>query len=293
MLLTTLPKSLLPAVFSDHFLFHENLEQPYYCPEQISGLGMLLAGKGECDYFVNGERHLVRPGQVFLVNRASRLAIRATKKDSSPAMLFFHSRLPDLVRHSIEITDEKLLEENVTGQLYDFSYLERMYDNPAFFDALSSLIALGKSCSSFASLKADIMIRNLFEKLLHENSQAHILSRHIRAVKTSTRLEIYKRISIAKDWMEANGHRKITLLEMAAIANMNSQHFLRLFKQIFQITPHQYLVNLKLQKAKQLLRSRELTVSEVCHAIGFESVYSFSILFRKKFGISPGQFQLS
>jgi AraC-like DNA-binding protein len=78
---------------------------------------------------------------------------------------------------------------------------------------------------------------------------------------------------------------------MAVVANMNSQHFLRMFRQIYQITPHQYLVNIKLEKAKQLLHSTTLPVWEICNAIGFESVYSFSLLFRKKFGLPPARFR--
>lgn len=297
MLLTTLPKpegthtAALPAVYSDHFLFYENLQQPYDCPEQESALGLLMSEKGECDYFVNGSRNRINNNRLFLVNRQSRLAIRAHKKESAPALLFFHSRLPDLVQYSIDNTDEKLLEENFTEQHHDFSYLERVHENAAFNQTIHALVALGSSCSSFASLKADIMIRNLFEQLLCENRRASQLSKNIPVIKKSTRLEIYKRISLAKEWMEVNSSVKISLEQMANVASMNSQHFLRLFKQVYHITPHQYLINCKLQKAKQLLQASSLPIAEICAAIGFESVYSFSLLFRKRFGSPPASFR--
>jgi AraC family transcriptional regulator len=296
-LLTTLPKPAdnelpaLPAEYSDHFLFYEDLQQAYDCPEQEVALGLLMSGKGECDYFVNGNRNSINSHQLFLVNRHSRLAIHARRKSSAPALLFFHSRLPDLVRHSMENNDEKLLEENFSDQYHDFSYLERLHENPAFNQTIHTLVALGSSCSSFASLKADIMIRNLFEQLLRENKTAAQLSKNISAIKVSTRLEIYKRISLAKEWIESNSTSRITLEEIAAIANMNSQHFLRLFKQVYQITPHQYLISCKLEKAKQLLQSTDWPVAEICTAIGFESVYSFSLLFRRRFDIPPARFR--
>ena len=289
MLLSTLPKNELPVSYADHFLFYEKLEQPWHCEEQAAALGLLMAGDGECNYYVNGARNRVQCNQLYLVNRHSRLAVHIAKKESTPALLFFHSRLPELVRHSIEESDEKLLETNHDDHYYDFSFLERLHYNPELSQTISSLVALGSSCSSFASLKADIMIRNLFEQLLRENRSAANLSKNIAAVKASTRLEIFKRVALAKEWMESNYSSGCSLEELATIANMNSQHFLRMFRQIYQVTPHQYLVHIKLEKAKQLLQTTTLPVWEICNAIGFESVYSFSLLFRKKFGLPPAR----
>jgi AraC family transcriptional regulator len=291
-LLTTLPKPseagspALPEVYSDHFLFYEDLRQPYHCPEHSSALGLLMSGKGSCDYFVNGARNRVLGNQLFLVNRRSRLAIHIDKKESAPALLFFNSRLPELVQHSLSNTDETLLE-NSTAHYYDFAYLERIHENLSLSQTLHTLVLLGSSCSSFASLKADIMIRNLFEQLLRENQQALQLSKNISAIRISTRLEIFKRVSFAREWIEANCCSRISLEQIAAVANMNSQHFLRMFKQVYHITPHQYVIGCKLEKAKQLLQSTQLTVAEICNTIGFESVYSFSLLFRRRFGVPP------
>lgn len=299
MLLSTLPRAegtdspAWPGVYSDHFLFYEDLQQPYHSREHTSGLGLLMSGKGACDYFVNGTRNVVRGNQLFLVNRQSRLAIHTAKTISAPALLFFHSGLPDLVQHCLDNTDEKLLEENNTLHYHDFSLLERMHDNPVLSHTLQTLISLGGSCSSFASLKADIMIRNLFEQLLLANKEAAQLSKNISVIKLSTRLEIFKRISTAKEWMEANSCSRISLEQIATVANMNSQHFLRMFRQVYKITPHQYLMGCKLEKAKQLLQSTQLSVAEICNAVGFESVQSFSLLFHKRFGMPPRKFSIS
>lgn len=273
MLLSTLPENQLPVLYADHFLFYEKLERPWHCGEQPAALGLLMAGNGACDYYVNGVKNRVHTNQLFLINRNSLLAIDAPKKESAPALLFFHSRLPELV-----------------GQ-HDFSFLERIHNNPALSDTIASLVALGSSCSSFASLKADIMIRNLFEQLLRENRNAAKLSQNIAAAKASTRLEILKRVALAKEWMETNYSSSCTLEDMAAIASMNSQHFLRMFKQVYAITPHQYLVSIKLEKARQLLQDTGLPVLDICNAVGFESVYSFTLLFRKKFGLPPARFR--
>jgi AraC family transcriptional regulator len=174
---------------------------------------------------------------------------------------------------------------------YDFSFLERIHADENLHQTILSLIELGGSCSSFASLRADMIIRNLFEDLLKQNQDAYNCSQNIQAVKASTRLEIFKRVASAKDWMEENYNADITLEDIASIAMMNSQHFLRMFKQVYLITPHQYLIELKLKKAKELLEATQMAINQICHTIGFESVFSFSVLFKNRFGIAPSYFR--
>lgn len=67
-------------------------------------------------------------------------------------------------------------------------------------------------------------------------------------------------------------------------------HLLRLFKRYYGQTPRQYLIDLRIKKAKGHLK-RGMTVTETCFAVGFESVGSFSTLFKKKSGLSPRAYQ--
>ncbi|HEV3413785.1 MAG TPA: AraC family transcriptional regulator [Puia sp.] len=297
MYLQRLPRSfnvsheITPPFYTDHFLFAEELQQPYECPEFPAAIGLLVAAGGECQYRVNGTRYPVGDGQVFFVNRGSPLQVRVTGKAVMPALLFFHSRLPDLVQFSLSYGGEVLLEKPFDSLPFDFSYLERLHSDAALRQSVLSLIELGSSCSSFASLQADSQIRDMFESLLMRNQEAYKHSQNIQAVKASTRLEIFRRIAAARDWMEANYSGDINLEKIAAVAAMNSQHFLRMFKQVYSITPHQYLIDIKLRRAATLLESGEVTINEVCQAIGFESPFSFSVLFKRRFGVPPSQFR--
>jgi AraC family transcriptional regulator len=295
MFLLPLPSSfnaageITPPVYMDHFLFSEELNRPYECPEHPAGIGLLITGKGSCHYYVNGIRNQVNDNKVFFINRGSQLAIKTTETAAAPTLLFFHSRLPDLVQHSLNYGDEVLLDKDFDNLPYDFSYLERIHIDPELHATIFSLIELGASCSSFASLRADGIIRDLFEGMLKKNREAYNHSQNIQVVKASTRLEIYKRVSTAKDWMDENYNVDISLEDIAAQAAMNSQHFLRMFKQVYCITPHQYIIDFKLKKAKLLLESTKLTINEICQSIGFESVFSFSILYKKRFGLAPSR----
>nr|HMN29725.1 helix-turn-helix transcriptional regulator [Caldilineaceae bacterium] len=83
----------------------------------------------------------------------------------------------------------------------------------------------------------------------------------------------------------------LTLAMIASVANLSPNHLLRTFKQLFQQTPHQCLVERRLERAQQLLRQSDHSVTEICFAVGFESLGSFSWLFRRRFGRSPEQFR--
>jgi AraC-like DNA-binding protein len=122
---------------------------------------------------------------------------------------------------------------------------------------------------------------------LSENAQQKM--RQIQAVKKATKEEIYKRIITAIEIMNDSVHEKKSLDVIAEAVCMNKFHFLTQFKCITGTTPHQYFTQLKLHKAHELLKSNHYTVSEVCYALNFESLGSFSTLFKRKFQRTPSE----
>ncbi len=104
-----------------------------------------------------------------------------------------------------------------------------------------------------------------------------------------TKVYLYKRIVQAKLFIDSNYAGNIDLDNIADEACFSKFHFIRLFKNIYGKTPHQYLVSVRIEKAIQLLRANK-AVSEVCFSVGFESVSSFGSLFKRIVGSSPSAF---
>lgn len=86
-------------------------------------------------------------------------------------------------------------------------------------------------------------------------------------------------------------HQDVKLIELAAIAQMSPYHFLRLFKQSMGLTPHQYILQRRIEKAKCLLQHSNLSIAEVAANVGFCDQSHFTRYFKRIIGVTPKQLQ--
>lgn len=95
----------------------------------------------------------------------------------------------------------------------------------------------------------------------------------------------------ARDHLDRNFTSGVDLAEAARIARLSKFHFHRLFTATYGVTPAAYLSSRRIERAQDLLRTSNLTVTEVCMAVGFSSLGSFTTRFRDVVGETPGAFQ--
>jgi AraC-like DNA-binding protein len=100
-------------------------------------------------------------------------------------------------------------------------------------------------------------------------------------------VETLERLGRARDFIDHCYDHPLSLDQISEKACFSRYHFLRLFRQAFNKTPHQYLIERRIEKAKELLGGDELRVTDVCFEVGFQSLGSFSTLFRKNVGQAP------
>ncbi len=84
---------------------------------------------------------------------------------------------------------------------------------------------------------------------------------------------------------------KVTVEELAAHCGVSVYHFIRLFKQTQNCTPHEYIVSVRLRQGVRLLLTTNLPVAEIAAAVGFHSASHFSGCFKANYGMTPQQYR--
>jgi AraC family transcriptional regulator len=94
-----------------------------------------------------------------------------------------------------------------------------------------------------------------------------------------------------RDEIEGRLAEPLRLKELAESAHLSEFHFLRAFKRAVGLSPHQYVTTRRMERAKSLLRTTGLPISEVAWQVGFSNTSHFTSHFRKHTGVTPGSFR--
>ncbi|MGH1366002.1 MAG: helix-turn-helix domain-containing protein [Calditrichia bacterium] len=122
--------------------------------------------------------------------------------------------------------------------------------------------------------------KTFYEQEVERITENHYFQRHL-----------YIQVRQSKAFMEKYHSENINLQEIAAAASMSRFHFIRIFQQVYGLTPRQFLRDLRITKAKELLK-KGLSVTQTCFEVGYESVSTFSSAFKRGTGYSPKKYQM-
>ena len=133
------------------------------------------------------------------------------------------------------------------------------------------------------SAMLDALVRQLVIHLL----RSHLTVRKSDQIELSRAGPVDRRLRRAIEFMHDNFDREIAVEEIAAAAYLSEYHFARLFKQICGITPHVYLANLRLERARKMLAETGLPISQIASMVGYQSQSHFTKMFKSVTGVTP------
>lgn len=102
-----------------------------------------------------------------------------------------------------------------------------------------------------------------------------------------------KDISLAINYLHNNYHKQITLKELALKVNYSQYYFIRIFQKETGKTPFEYLSLIRLERAKELLNSSNMSITEICLQCGFQNSSHFANFFKSHTGVSPTEYRQS
>lgn len=100
-------------------------------------------------------------------------------------------------------------------------------------------------------------------------------------------------LTLVTDYINEHLDRDLKLSDISAIAHISPYHFSRLFKQSLGVTPHQYILRSRINKAKYLLQHSKLSIAEIAIEVGFCDPSHLTRYFKRVFGATPKQFRQS
>jgi AraC family transcriptional regulator len=187
---------------------------------------------------------------------------------------------------SLVLPAGQLLESDPVHPGRPVAFFNKLYRRDDAFNAILRAIHESHRAGTNALL-LDEQLAALLAHLLREHRQLEKDLCKLPPVKQSTRLEIYRRLSLTADYLYTYYDRSLSLDELAAVACLSKFHFLRLFKIAFGRSPHQFLIGVRLEKARQLLGNSTLPVAELAPRLGFPDPSSFSRAFYRAHRVYP------
>ncbi|TQM69943.1 AraC family transcriptional regulator [Actinomadura hallensis] len=102
---------------------------------------------------------------------------------------------------------------------------------------------------------------------------------------------VLRRLRLARDAMDREWAGPLDVAAVAARAGYSRYHFVRLFSEVYGETPGAYLARRRIERAQDLLRTANLTVTEICMLVGFTSLGTFCTRFKQQVGMTPTEYR--
>jgi AraC family transcriptional regulator len=257
----------------------------------VGALSLKSFPHGHADYAVGAGRYRVDEHSYLVLNHGQEYTVTVdTAQATTSFCLFFAPGFAEGVYAALTTPAGRLLDDPAAVGP-PITFFEQIYRHDDLVSPLLFQVRDQYPLHQGDRLWLDEGLHGVMAGLLQAQDQVWRQVEGLPAVRAATREELYRRLRQAYDFIAASYDQPITLEEMARVACLSPNHFLRTFQQLFHQTPHQFLTAQRLYHAQRLLRTTDDSVTAICLAVGFTSVSSFSWRFRRYFGCSPQQFR--
>ncbi|KAB8315835.1 helix-turn-helix domain-containing protein [Tolypothrix campylonemoides VB511288] len=254
-----LPAHELPAQVPSEYIINLNLKRPTRV--EVKWNGRLVSKR-----FTSGEITIIPPG----------LPTEAVCLEACEFLVLFLQR------------------ELVTHVAQELGYSEAIEIAPSLGVASPQIQYIALALK--AELESGCLSGRLYGESLATALSSYLLQQHStsghRVQDFTCGLPKYKLYSTL-EYINDNLNHDLTLVELANRVQMSTYHFVRMFKQSTGLTPHQYVMNCRIERAKMLLTERKLSIAEICKHVGFQSPSHFTAVFRKLTTITPKAYRNS
>ncbi|MBI1764223.1 MAG: helix-turn-helix domain-containing protein [Acidobacteria bacterium] len=260
----------------EHLTWHNRLE--LFCP--VSGAGRFQMGERLMDF---------KSGDVLVVdNLKLHGAFEFNPPDSRSIVIYFRAEL----------------FYNLGSSVCDYAYLMPFY---GLAEDKAPILRAAEPASAAVHEALDKLLRCYFDAPPDQYSRIgckaylsevlYLLSRHfgtsdMAQAEYLRRREQAQRLGALLEYLNHGYGEKITAPQAATMAGMSQSHFMRFFKRATGMTFVDYLTQLRVGKARQLLRDQTLSIAEISNLVGFADQSYFDKRFKERFGKTPREYRV-
>jgi AraC-like DNA-binding protein len=274
----------MPAMFGS-FILHERSREYFW--QGAGPLSIKSFYHGRALYRTGGGHAAVDDQHYLILNADQPYSITVEAELPVESLcVFFAPGFAERVQRDLTLPAQELLDDPAAPTA-PLAFYDRTYPHDETLSpALRALRAALPQRSAEPGWREE-QYHGLMQRLLAVRQAGRAEVAALPAARPATRDELYRRLHRARDYAAACYAQPLALDDLARVAALSPNHLLRTFRAAFGQTPHQYLTRLRLAHARRLVAETDLPVTDVCLAVGFESLGSFSTLFRREFGLAP------
>ena len=256
-------------------------------PPYEQTLSIKAAWGGREDYFVDGQRIAVDDDTFLILNNRRKYAsVISADTPVTSFSIFFRPGMAEDVFHTISGSTESLLDNPVPPKMHiEFSEHLRMHNNQ--IAPILRFILHHVQTGVDEEFWYEDQLYFLLEKMHALHIRDALDVQLISAARPGTRRELFRRVSLAVNFIATNFARQIALDDIAEAALLSRFHCLRIFNEVYGMTPTAFLNRRRVKTASRLLRSGRYSVNEVAKLAGFRNRITLFRHITRATGISP------
>lgn len=272
--------------FKKHNIIFNTTSNYSKCDNHVGCLSFKTILNGEEWYVVNNRRIAVRPGQFLILNNEQNYSCSIDQERVRGFSVFFKEEFASEVFRN-EVSNEEAILDN------PFSIDKK---SPEFFQTLNYItpelqlqlttLFFALENDGFHAMTDEKLVLLLEHVIRSHKSEIKRVDR-VAAIKLSSKIEIYKRLCIAKDLLHSTFMNNPDLNTLSSSACLSVPQLIRQFRSVFKLTPHQYLIELKLRRAIELLKFSHKPINEITWECGFENMSAFCRAFKTAYDTQP------
>jgi AraC family transcriptional regulator len=273
----------------DNILVFSSLKA-FHNPAKSKGFAVRCVLEGMESYTFNGQKYDIHAGQYLLSNTASKGYIEVASNEIVKGICisivpeFLSEVVASICRPDTAFSDAEL------GQFFSSAlFLENQYDvkKTQVGQFLTNLALSAQKNELNKDELGSAFFYTLSERIIEDQIPIFKQLQSIPSIKSDTKKELYKRLTKGREFIDTWFLTPLTIESVAKEACMSEYHFFRLFKSVFGLSPHQYILKKRLEYGQNVLLQDKYAVSTAAFESGFSDIFTFSKAFKKHFGYAP------